>query len=214
MPEFFPLIHYFRGAAEAGEGASFLKAHPELLTLGTDDVGETALHFVVIENEMQAVRDLLAAGADTNHPDKRGNTPLMSAAGLGYSEMVVLLLEAGADPTATNDEGETALHLWVRNPDESILRALMRKGADLNAEDKLGETPLIRAGGWEGYQESSGPVVPLGAKMRALGVNLSEELVSELNSLKRKPRDFKKAQRLLLEAGAEMGDSGDEARGS
>ncbi|KAM9339302.1 uncharacterized protein asb2a.1 [Symphorus nematophorus] len=62
-----------------------------------EDRRRTALYFSVINNNVDAVRMLLAAGADPNLDMFR---PLMVAARMGCIEMVTLLVEHGADINA------------------------------------------------------------------------------------------------------------------
>jgi len=51
---------------------------------------------------------ILASGANTNLPDRNGDTPLHLAASSGNAVTVRLLLEHGADPSLVNAEGKTA----------------------------------------------------------------------------------------------------------
>lgn len=50
---------------------------------------------------------LLQAGADINHQNKFGTTPVMTVAGRGDFEMTYYLLEKGADYRIENEAGET-----------------------------------------------------------------------------------------------------------
>uniref|UniRef100_A0A672HJ31 Ankyrin repeat and SOCS box containing 2a, tandem duplicate 1 n=1 Tax=Salarias fasciatus TaxID=181472 RepID=A0A672HJ31_SALFA len=63
-----------------------------------EDRRSTALYFAVINNNVEAVRALLAAGADPNLDMFR---PLMVAARLGCLQTVTLLVEHGADINAS-----------------------------------------------------------------------------------------------------------------
>uniref|UniRef100_A0A665X609 Ankyrin repeat and SOCS box containing 2a, tandem duplicate 1 n=1 Tax=Echeneis naucrates TaxID=173247 RepID=A0A665X609_ECHNA len=63
-----------------------------------EDRRSTALYFSVINNNIDAVRNLLAAGADPNLDVFK---PLMVAARLGCIQMVTLLVEHGADINAS-----------------------------------------------------------------------------------------------------------------
>ena len=57
---------------------------------------------------IQIVKVLLDAGANTNIKDKEGTTALMNASYYGYTEIVETLLSAGADVNAVDKDGYTA----------------------------------------------------------------------------------------------------------
>lgn len=63
------------------------------------------------KKQIDAVRELLAAGADVNATDPRKTTALMMAAGYGDTAIVNVLLSCGADKKRVNAKGETALDL-------------------------------------------------------------------------------------------------------
>ena len=71
----------------------------------------TALMKAVNHNDAEAVRKLIAQGANVDELEPNGDAPLVMAAYLGHNEIVRLLLEAGADVKAV-DPGmkATALH--------------------------------------------------------------------------------------------------------
>ncbi|MCI7698443.1 MAG: ankyrin repeat domain-containing protein [Akkermansia sp.] len=57
---------------------------------------ETALKMAAAEGHTEAVKLLLAAGADVNARDMNGWTALMEASDYGHTEIVKLLIAAGA----------------------------------------------------------------------------------------------------------------------
>jgi ankyrin repeat protein len=93
----------FVKAAAAGDfevADRLLQQHPELLN-HREFWGQTALHYLVIESEFDAVEYLISRGADTNTgDDSNGETPLHSACMLANGRMVECLLKAGANPNA------------------------------------------------------------------------------------------------------------------
>jgi ankyrin repeat protein len=99
------------GAARAGDVAEMRR----LLKQGHDpDVrggvnGWPALMHAIHKNRRTSVEVLLQAGADPNARGNGGYTPLIMAAGYGYSDIVRLLLAKGADPRLTTPSGLNAL---------------------------------------------------------------------------------------------------------
>ncbi|POR37698.1 E3 ubiquitin-protein ligase HACE1 [Tolypocladium paradoxum] len=93
---------------------------------------------------------ILTAGADPNHYDLNGNTPLMVfAAELPEDndyktgpKIFDLLVEYGADVHARNRAGETALHIAVRCGRKLAMKTLVRHGANVHARDADGRSVL------------------------------------------------------------------------
>lgn len=87
---------------------------------------------------IDAVRALLAAGADVNATDARGTTALMAVAGQARADIIRTLLAAGADPNARDPYGMTALMLAAQVRQLDNMRALLAAGADPNARSANG----------------------------------------------------------------------------
>lgn len=80
-----------------------------------DEYGMTALHLAVSSGWLDGVRELLAAGADTElRYFRTGQTPLYSAMLDGNERMAAMLVAAGADPDAGNHWGVTPRQ-WVEH---------------------------------------------------------------------------------------------------
>lgn len=128
-------------ARDPGSVGGRLRADPSLLDL-RDGMGETALHYLVIERERLAVTALLEAGANVNTADDSGDTALCSAVRLGYTDIAAFLLERGADPNM----GATApLHYAIQSRRRDLVDLLIARGADVEARDDLREPALVAA---------------------------------------------------------------------
>ena len=131
----------------------------EDLVLPQSLVGTTpflvAAHFA----EVDIMRDLASAGADTRLATANGTTPLMAAIAPDRRslalrgvrtrkgpnpalEAVQLALELGADVNARNANGDTALHIAAVKGSNAMVQLLVDKGARLEVRNKLGQTPL------------------------------------------------------------------------
>lgn len=103
------------GAARRGDAAT-VRA---LVARGADPNASagvnswTPLEHAIHKQQIDSVAALLDAGADPNRSDPHGTTPLMMAAGYGYTSIVGLLLRRGADPKLRDRDGATALDLAV-----------------------------------------------------------------------------------------------------
>lgn len=128
---------FFKSKAE---GLRLLSAAPELITARTG-LGETALHYLAVENQLDSVRTLVERGAELNTIDECGGTPLSEAALLGYVELVQYLLSVGAH---INVEGqsEPTLNNGTSSGKAEVVRLLLKAGADVNITNDIGETPL------------------------------------------------------------------------
>jgi hypothetical protein len=119
--------------------------------------GWTPLLHAIHKNQPSAVRALLEGGANINGRGRSGETPLMMAAGYGYTPIVELLLARGADTRAVDADGDNALSLALGGvPDidrftlgacqVSTVQALKRKDPGLHLPDNLrGRTAKLPA---------------------------------------------------------------------
>jgi ankyrin repeat protein len=72
-----------------------VKAHPEVLDFRTG-LGETALHYLAVENCAEAVQLLIDLGAEVNVKNKFGASALEEAMQVEAKETVEVLRRAGA----------------------------------------------------------------------------------------------------------------------
>jgi len=102
--------------------------------------GETALHYLVIENDIEAVKFLIDKGAEVDSRDNSGSTPLMHAAQLGHLEMCLLLMESGADVNAKDNLMDyTPLHYAAQAGKADLLDAMLLAGGRADAQGEFEE---------------------------------------------------------------------------
>ena len=80
----------------------------------------TPIFYAISKERPVNAKILVEAGANINHQDGFGETPLRKAAGTGVYETVVLLLEAGADPYLADRHGYSLVN-WFNGRDESMV---------------------------------------------------------------------------------------------
>lgn len=92
---------------------TLLSSDPELATRANAS-GNTALHYAAALNRADAIKRLIAAGADPNARRVDGSTPLHVAAAMNASDAMVELLTDGAKPMSAANDGATPLVMAAR----------------------------------------------------------------------------------------------------
>lgn len=118
-----------------------------------DDRGRNSLYYCSLTQRDPSDYDvdftsigkfLICKGADINHRDCLGNTPLHGNA--HNTAIIELLISKGANVNVKNWEGETPLHHSVYDFSSTrtneCANLLIEAGADVNAQDKKGRTAL------------------------------------------------------------------------
>jgi ankyrin repeat protein len=119
----------------------------------TDDQNNTALIWAVHCCKVNVVQKLIELGADVNHVNERGFTPLIYTATplrgqnlrgtqAERNEIARLLIEHGADVNRVVEGGNTALHFAVDDKNLGLVQMLLVAGADRHAKTRQGHTPL------------------------------------------------------------------------
>ena len=127
--------------------------------------GMTAVHWAVYYDNVNTVKQLIAAGADAKAATRYGVTPLSLACTNGNTAIVEMLLESGADANSTLPGGETALMTASRTGRLGPVKVLISHGADVNARERKGQTALMWAAA-DGHVEVVDALLKAGADFR------------------------------------------------
>jgi len=141
------------GNQPAGRGQAAGRGARGGVDLGAQMIGGmAALHFAAREGQMDAIRELVAGGADINLTSGADKTPPMTEALInGHLDIAKYLLDQGANPNIANADGLTALYAtvdirwranaWYPQPNVAeektnyldFMQQLVDRGADVNA---------------------------------------------------------------------------------
>jgi ankyrin repeat protein len=131
---------------------------------GVDEIGATPFWRAAYASDVDAMRLLIAHGADPNIPTSKPAGRPRTGDGVGYGEgfaanshrnapsgwmpaVKYLVEELGADVNARDHEGNTALHHAAARGDNEMILYLVSKGADVKAVNRAGETTVDMANG-------------------------------------------------------------------
>jgi ankyrin repeat protein len=108
--------------------------------------GETPLMAAARTGKVDAVKVLLARGADVNAKETlKGQTGLMWAVAERHLTVAKTLIEHGANVKARSNNGATPLLFAAREGDLALARLLLAQGADVNEADSTGTGVLLMA---------------------------------------------------------------------
>jgi uncharacterized protein len=127
----------FLGAVDDRDGGkvtTLLDTRPTLVN-SRNLKGQIALNVVIARSDDTWLRFLLGRGADPNLAASNGDTPLITAARVGFTDAIELLLARGAKVNMSNRMGETALIIAVQQRQLPAVKLLLAKGADPDKAD-------------------------------------------------------------------------------
>nr|XP_055042738.1 ankyrin repeat and EF-hand domain-containing protein 1a isoform X1 [Misgurnus anguillicaudatus]XP_055042739.1 ankyrin repeat and EF-hand domain-containing protein 1a isoform X1 [Misgurnus anguillicaudatus]XP_055042740.1 ankyrin repeat and EF-hand domain-containing protein 1a isoform X1 [Misgurnus anguillicaudatus]XP_055042741.1 ankyrin repeat and EF-hand domain-containing protein 1a isoform X1 [Misgurnus anguillicaudatus] len=127
----------------------------KLISMGVDGLinltepreGNGVLHLASVANNQDLLEFLMAHGASPNVQDRRGRTPLMLAAELGYDGIVSLLAKKNANMTLVDNEGKGLLFYCI-HPTKRHMRCLqvaLMGNADANNVSETGMPVFLLA---------------------------------------------------------------------
>ncbi len=149
-----------------------LRGQPSFDGRWANQIGATPFWRAAQSDDVAVMRLLLENKADASIASADHTTPLMMAAGVGWSdgqshgstadapEAIQICLEHGADVNAVNDDGYTALHGASFRGAVSVVELLVAKGARMDIKNKEGRMPInmaegmhIGPGGWVEHED-------------------------------------------------------------
>jgi ankyrin repeat protein len=116
-----------------------IQGNPSLMHV-RGSLGETILHFLAIEDDLEAVETLAKLGANLDTRNDFDRTPLMEVAMIGNLPMAKLLVELGADVKSSTNDGDTAGLLAGQLGNWDVLKYLVEHGANLSERDLMGKS--------------------------------------------------------------------------
>lgn len=141
-------------AAARGHTADLTKLVRDGAQLDGVEQGATPLIAATVNNQLQAVKALLALGARVEVADEQGKTAMTHAINQRFPSVVELLVQAGADLNAKDMWGNTALTRAAGSQQQEIVDDLIALQVDVNVTTTLGVSALTRAQNHEGIMRS------------------------------------------------------------
>ena len=120
---------------DGAKAHDLIDSNPPGILNSRDGDGSTPLMIAVSREDPLWTGFLITRGADVNLAGKGGDTPLIAAARVGFTEAVDWLLEAKAKVDASNRMGETALIIAVQQRDAVLVKRLLAARADPDKTD-------------------------------------------------------------------------------
>ena len=149
-----------------------LRGQPSFDGRWANQIGATPFWRAAQSDDVAVMRLLLENKADASIASADHTTPLMMAAGVGWSdgqshgstadapEAIQICLDHGADVNAVNDGGYTALHGASFRGAVNVVELLVAKGARMDIKNKEGRMPInmaegmhIGPGGWVEHED-------------------------------------------------------------
>jgi len=151
-----------------------LRGQPSFDGRWANMIGATPFWRAAQSDDVTLMRLLKENGADPMLATTDHTTPLMVAAGVGWSDgqshgsqkdapdAINLCLEWGGDVNAANDVGYTALHGAAFRGANDVVKLLVVKGARMDAKNQEGRLPVnmaegmhIGPGGWVEHEDTA-----------------------------------------------------------
>ncbi|OWF50293.1 tankyrase-1-like [Mizuhopecten yessoensis] len=103
------------------------------------------IHFAVLRNCINALKELLAHEVNINGTDAGKTTALHYSCFFGFDIAVNILLSNNADITSSDSCGRTPLHRALERNHQNIAENLINHGASVDSQDVFGWPPLFQS---------------------------------------------------------------------
>jgi ankyrin repeat protein len=121
--------------SEGDKATSILATHPAGIVNTKDGEGNTGLIIAISRRDEAWTGFLLNKGADLNLAGKGGDTPLIAASRVSFTQAAQWLIELKAKVDVPNRMGETPLIIAVQQRALPIVQMLLAAGADPDRSD-------------------------------------------------------------------------------
>jgi len=158
------------------------------------------LHAAALQDNAQAIEQLLAAGSKIDTRDQSGSTALLIAARANSIGAARALIDAGADVNAKDNIHDSAYLYSGARGHLDILKMTLAHGADLKSTNRYGGTALIPAAE-RGHVETVRTLVEAGIDVDHVN-NLGWTALLEAIILGNGGEPHQQIVNILLEAGA------------
>lgn len=144
------------------------------------------LHSAVLADNLDAVKQHIAAGSNLNVKDPfGGSSPLITAALFDKERVAKTLIDAGADINFQNNDGSTALHTAAFFCRTAIVKMLIDKAADKTIKNKYGSTAYTSVAGpfnevKNSYEMLEKMLEPIGLKLDYSYLEKTRPVIAEM----------------------------------
>ena len=158
----------------------------------------------VSSEDIDMVRDLIAAGEDVNAAEEDKTTPIFAAVESGNLEITAALLDFGAKLNVRNEDERTPLMAIDEDTSVALVELLIESGAKVNMTDSNGDTALIHAARSGVKTEVLKALIDAGADVNITNKSRQSALIEAADN------GQIESVRLLLIAGANVNNKNDE----
>ena len=111
---------------DVDRASAMISETPNVLELRSG-IGETPLHYLAVENHVDAVKWLHERGSSIDTKNEFGTPVVFEVAVLGYRELLLWFLERGVDLTAIDENGDDIFSYLRESGKEEMIDLLQSR---------------------------------------------------------------------------------------